>query len=183
MGARVGSFYRKQIRARAAKVYHRFDGKTAPLLNPLLDKLHKRQSGHLSRKKQEEDAERYLARRRVWSAAAVLLAVLLCVGILLASLLTDSINGKWIVSYDVNHRPDVIMEFRPGGGAAISVKSEDGWHIHKQGRYKTRRQNGHDLLTISYEDGTVSRLYYVIEGKKGTFINVETNVQVSYDLQ
>lgn len=183
LGARIRSFFQKHIRARAAKVYRRFDKKTAPLLDPVLDKMSALRFGGLARKKREEEAERYKTRRLVWSVCGVLLAVLLCTGIFVASLFTDSINGKWIVSYDVNNRPDVIMEFRPGGGAAISVRSEDGWHIHKQGKYKTKRQNGHDLLTISYEDGTVSRLYYIIEGKKGTFINVETNVKVTYDLQ
>ena len=183
LGARIRSFFQKHIRARAAKVYRRFDKKTAPLLDPVLDKMSALRFGGLARKKREEEAERYKTRRLVWSVCGVLLAVLLCTGIFVASLFTDSITGKWIVSYDVNNRPDVIMEFRPGGGAAISVRSEDGWHIHKQGKYKTKRQNGHDLLTISYEDGTVSRLYYIIEGKKGTFINVETNVKVTYDLQ
>lgn len=177
-----GSFQRTVLAA-VRRLYHRLDQKTAPVMDRLLDRFYALRFGHLVRKRAESEAERRRARRTVWSVCAVLTVVLLCVGIFVTTLFTDSITGKWVVSYDAANKPNVIMEFKPGGGAVVSVKSDDGWHIHKQGRYKTQRKNGHDLLTITYEDGSVSRLYYVIEGRSGTFINVETNVEVVYNLK
>ena len=110
--------------------------------------------------------------------------VILILGFALVRMMMSSdLSGKWVVSSDSSGNPNIIMEFKPGGKAIISVKSDDGWHVHKQGRYSTNRKNGHDMLTITYEDGDVKRLYYIIDGDTGTFINVDTNVQVQYHLK
>lgn len=180
---KVKGFFQKSIVRRVARLYEAFDNKTAPLLDKLLDKFYAIRFGKLSRRSSDSPSERKKVRRTVWSVCVTLVIVLLCVGLFVTTLFTDSITGKWVVSYDVSDKPNVIMEFKPGGSAVISVRSDDGWHVHKQGRYKTQRKNGHDMLTITYEDGTVSRLYYIIEGKSGTFINVDTNVEVVYDLK
>ena len=179
----VKNFFHKLIYVRIKRLYDRLDGKTAPFLNKLLDKFYYKKAGKLKLKRSEGDAERRRARRVIWSVCGVAVMLLMCAVIFAASLFTDGITGEWIVSYDMSGKPSVIMEFTPGGSAVVSVKSEDGWHVHKQGKYNTRRKNGHDMLTITYEDGTVSRLYYVINGRSGTFINVETNAEVVYDLK
>lgn len=179
----VKGFWQRTVHVRFKRIYDQFDQKTAPFLNKLLDRFYHMRFGKLKRRIPESEEEKSKARQKIWSVCGVLLAVVLCVGIFVASLFTDEITGQWVVSYDINDKPNVIMEFTPGGSAIVSVKSEDGWHVHKQGQYKTRRKNGHDMLTITYEDGTVSRLYYEIQGRSGTFINVETNVEVVYDLK
>ncbi len=179
----VKNFFHKLIYVRIKRLYDRLDGKTAPFLNKLLDKFYYKKAGKLKLKRSEGDAERRRARRVIWSVCGITAVLLICAVIFAASLFTDGITGEWIVSYDMSGKPSVIMEFTTGGSAVVSVKSEDGWHVHKQGKYNTRRKNGHDMLTITYEDGTVSRLYYVINGRSGTFINVETNAEVVYDLK
>lgn len=179
----VKGFWQKKVHTKVSRFYHRLDQKTAPLLNPVLDRFYHMRFGHLKRRIAESDEEKSRARQKIWSVCGVIVVILLCAGIFVASLFTDEITGQWVVSYDINDKPNIVMEFTPGGNAIVSVKSEDGWHVHKQGKYKTQRKNGHDMLTITYEDGTVSRLYYEIEGRSGTFINVETNTEVVYDLK
>lgn len=180
---KLRQFFERLIFVHFKRLYNLFDAKTAPFLDKLLDRFYYRRFHGMKRKREDNPEEKHRLRRRIWSVCAVLLAVLLVTGVLMMSLLTDEITGQWVISYDSSNKPDIIMEFTPGGGAVISVRSDDGWHVHKQGRYTTRRSNGHDLLTITYEDGTVSRLYYVIDGRSGTFINVETNVQSVYRLK
>lgn len=179
----VKGFFHRLIHVRVKRVYDKLDKKTAPFLDKLLDRFYQMRFGKLKHKRDESAEEKRKARKRIWSVCAVIAVLLLCVGIFITTLFTEKITGQWIVSYDVNDKPNVIMEFTPGGSAVVSVKSEDGWHVHKQGKYKTQRKNGHDMLTITYEDGTISRLYYEIDGRSGTFINVETNVEVVYDLK
>lgn len=168
------------IHGRLGKIYDGFDRRTAPFLDKLLEKFYYVKFKDMRRRRADDAAEKRRLRRRVWSVCGVLLAVAVCGFFFFMSLLSEPINGKWIVSYDVGGAPNIIMEFKPGGGASISVKSEDGWHIHRQGRYQTQRKNGHDMLTITYEDGSVARLYYEIDGKTGTFINVDTNMETQY---
>lgn len=179
----VKQFFNKLVWVRIKLVYNKIDDKTAPFLDKLLDKFYYTKSKNLQHSRSDGAAEKKKIRRRIWSVCGVFALILVCVGIFTASLFTHGITGQWIVSYDVSGKPNVMMEFTPTGSAMVSVKSEDGWHVHKQGKYKTQRRNGHDMLTISYEDGTVSRLYYVIEGKSGKFINVETNIESVYDLK
>ena len=181
--AAVKGGWNRTVYSRCQRLYKKFDRKTARFLNPLLEKFYHMRFGHLKRRIAESDEEKSRARRKIWSVCGMLLVILLCMGIFVASLFTDEITGQWVISYDINDKPNIMMEFTPTGSAIISVKSEDGWHVHKQGKYKTQRKNGHDMLTITYEDGTVSRLYYNIKGRSGTFTNVETNTEVVYDLK
>ena len=180
---KIRQFFQRLIFVHIKRFYNWFDAKTAPFLDKLLDRFYYQRFHGMKRKREDNAEEKHRLRRRVWSVCAVVLTLLLVTGAFLATLLTDEITGQWVISYDSSNKPDIIMEFTPGGGAVISVRSEDGWHVHKQGRYTTRRSNGHDLLTITYEDGTVSRLYYVLDGRSGTFINVETNVKSVYQLK
>ena len=179
----VGRFLQKTVVRRASALYRRFDAKTERWVNPLLDWRGAVRSGKQARQRADTPEERRRGRKIFWSICLAAVMGLLLTAVLAASLLTDSVIGKWVVSYDVSDKPNIIMEFKPGGTAVISVRSEDGWHIHKKGRYKTQRKNGYDMLTITYEDGSVSRLYYQIEGRSGTFTNVDTNTEVVYRLK
>ena len=152
-------------------------------MNGILNRVYYKKFGAMKRKCADDDGEGYILRRRVWSVTGVLLVLLVCGFFAVKMMMSNEINGKWIVSTDAGGEPNIIMEFKPGGKASILVKSDDGWHIHKQGKYKTMRKNGHDLLTITYEDGDIKRLYYIIDGNSGTFINVDTNVRVVYQLK
>lgn len=171
------------IHGKLKRIYDKFDSKTAPLLNNLLDKFYYIKFKGLKRKQEDKPEEKRRIRKIIWSCCAVIIVIAMCTVIFVTSLFTDGVTGQWVVSYDVGGNPNIIMEFTASGKALVSVKSDNGWHVHKQGTYKTQRKNGHDMLTITYEDGTTSRLYYVIDGKEGTFTNVETNVEVVYELK
>ena len=176
-------FFRKNVKNRVARRYNKLDQKTSGFMNGLMDKLFYKKSGGMKRKRDDEDNERYHIRRRMWCVVFFIVVLILCGIIIVNMMMSSDVNGKWIVSTDSGGQPNIIMEFKPGGSASISVKSDDGWHVHKKGRYSTTRKNGHDMLTIIYEDGDVKRLYYKVDGKSGTFINVDTNVQVVYTLK
>ena len=177
------AFFRRNISDRCRRVYDKFDKKTYKFMNRILDRFYHRRFGSMKRKRTEDTTEAYALRRKVWLGFFILLVVLVCGLAVIRMMISSDLNGEWIVSTDSSGNPNIIMEFKPGGSAVISVKSEDGWHVHKQGRYSTTSKNGHDMLTIIYDDGDVKRLYYIIEGDSGTFINVDTNVQVVYQLK
>ena len=177
------SFFRRVFFVRGKRIYDKFDSKTSGFMNGILDRFYYSKFGSLKRKRSDESGEAYALRRKVWAVIFAVLVILI-LGFALVRMMTSSdLSGKWVVSSDSSGNPNIIMEFKPGGRAVISVKSDDGWHVHKQGRYSTNRKNGHDMLTITYEDGDVNRLYYIIDGDTGTFINVDTNVQVQYHLK
>ena len=177
------AFFRRNVSKRCKRLYDRFDKKTFGFMNGLLSRFYYRRFGSLKRKRTEDTSEAYALRRKVWVAFFVMVIILICGLAVMRMMMSSDINGEWIVSTDSSGNPNIVMEFKPGGRAAISVKSDDGWHVHKQGKYSTNRKNGHDMLTIVYDDGDVKRLYYIIEGNSGTFINVDTNVQVVYQLK
>ena len=180
---KIKKFFRRNVIDRLLRHYNRFDSKTSGFTNGLLDKFYYKRFGGMKRKRAEDNGTAYYLRRRFWGGV-FFLVVMVVISLIAAGIFTSSdINGKWIVSVDSGGNPNIIMEFKRGGRAAILVKSDDGWHVHKQGKYSTNRKNGHDMLTISYEDGDIKRLYYKIDGKTGTFINVDTNVQVVYQLK
>ena len=180
---RIKGFFRRNVLDRCRRIYDKFDAKTSGFINGILEKVYYKKFGSMKRKRAEDDSEGYYLRRRVWGVVFFIVVLLLCGLIVVNMMMSSDINGQWIVSTDSDGSPNIIMEFKPGGRAMISVKSDDGWHVHKQGKYTTNRKNGHDMLTIMYEDGDIKRLYYIIDGKTGTFINVDTNVQVVYQLK
>ena len=180
---RIKSFFKRNVSDRCKKIYDTFDAKTSGFMNGFLDRFYYKRFGSLKRRRADDSTETYHLRRKVWGIFGIILILLICLLIGMNMMLSSDLNGKWIISTDSSGSPNIIMEFKPGGSAVLSVKSEDGWHVHKKGRYSTKRKNGHDLLTIEYEDGEVKRLYYIIDGKSGTFINVDTNVQMVYQIK
>ena len=90
-----------------------------------------------------------------------------------------SISGEWRVS-DENALNMFTVEFS-GGEVTARVYGDDGEaHVYKKGTYDTGRRNGRDLLTIVYEDGSLSHLYYEISGRTGEFVNVDTGTADTY---
>ena len=180
----VRSFLRKNVAEKAGVLYDRFDSVTSGFMNGVLDRTYYSKFGMMKRKKTDGiKEEMYTLRRRVWSALAILVILAAVIFTVFCVMRSDDINGEWIISTDTAGNPNIIMEFKPGGSAVISVKSEDGWHVHKKGTYKTQRQNGRDMLIIQYDDGDVKRLYYEIDGDTGTFNNVDTNTKEVYKLK
>lgn len=176
-------FFGDIIHNKIGSFYRRFDAKTARFLNVILDKYYYIKFKGLKRKINDNDAEKSRIRKGIWGVCSVLVVSAFCLVIFIASRFTDGVTGKWVVSYDSSGNPNIITEFTATGKTIVSVRSDDGWHVHKKGTYKTRRKNGHDMLEIVYEDGTVTRLYYTIDGDEGTFRNVETNVESLYTLK
>lgn len=180
---KVKHFFGDLVHNKIGRLYRKLDEKTAPFLNKILDKFYYIKFKGLKRKIEDNDDEKRKLRKLIWSVCGAVIALAMCLVIFVVSMFTDSITGQWVVSYDSSGKPNIITEFTVGGKAVVSVKSEDGWHVHKQGTYKTQRKNGHDMLIITYEDGSTSRLYYDIDGKEGTFRNVETNEETVYTLK
>lgn len=180
---KVKHFFSDLIHNKIGRFYRKLDEKTAPILNKILDKFYYIKFKGLKRKTEDNDAEKSKIRKVIWSVCGVLIALAVCLVISFVSMFTDSITGQWVVSYDSSGQPNIITEFTVGGKAVVSVKTEEGWHVHRQGTYKTQRKNGHDMLIITYEDGSTARLYYTIDGKEGTFRNVETNEEMVYTLK
>lgn len=176
-------FFNNLIHNKIGKIYRKFDAKTAPFLNVILDKYYYINFKGLKRKIDDNKAEKSKIRKGIWGVCGILTVAAFCMVIFIASLFTDGVTGKWVVSYDSSGNPNIITEFTASGKTIVSVKSDDGWHVHKEGKYKTRRKNGHDMLEITYEDGTITRLYYTIDGSEGTFRNVETDVESVYTLK
>lgn len=176
-------FFNNLIHNKIGKIYRKFDAKTAPFLNVILDKYYYIKFKGLKRKIDDNKAEKSKIRKGIWGVCGILTVAAFCMVIFIASLFTDGVTGKWVVSYDSSGNPNIITEFTASGKTIVSVKSDDGWHVHKEGNYKTRRKNGHDMLEITYEDGTITRLYYTIDGSEGTFRNVETDVESVYTLK
>lgn len=176
-------FFNNLIHNKIGEIYRKFDAKTAPFLNVILDKYYYIKFKGLKRKIDDNKAEKSKIRKGIWGVCGILTVAAFCMVIFIASLFTDGVTGKWVVSYDSSGNPNIITEFTASGKTIVSVKSDDGWHVHKEGKYKTRRKNGHDMLEITYEDGTITRLYYTIDGSEGTFRNVETDVESVYTLK
>lgn len=101
-------------------------------------------------------------------------AVLVIAVSLILSSIAASVTGEWTVA------DELTVEFTSGGKVISRVWSDGQPHVEREGTYTTRRSNGRNLLTITYEDGTVRNLYYTVDGDTGTFTNVDTNLEDIY---
>ena len=112
-------------------------------------------------------------------AAAVVLVVGLTSAIIAA--IPDSVIGEWKVSEE-DSRSVVTVEFTRSEVIARIYDENGDAHIYRRGKYKTSHSNGRDLMTIEYEDGTLSNLYFELSGKTGVFVNVGTGTSATYEL-
>ena len=111
------------------------------------------------------------------AAAAALLLIALLAVIIFNSIAPD-ITGEWLIS-ETSVGERLTIEFTKSHDVTVRVYSS-GENVYQTGRYKIRRSNGYNLLTINYDDGTERRLYYTLDHDSGTFTNVDTNNSDEY---
>lgn len=110
--------------------------------------------------------------------ATIVFVVVVLISLIVSSI-PSSISGEWMVSEE-GSTSLLTVEFSRGD-VTVRVYDEAGEpHVYKHGTYETRRSNGHDLLTVTYEDGSISHLYYEINGITGEFTNVDTGSSDRY---
>ncbi len=120
---------------------------------------------------------------RLAVGGAIIAAVVLLIVIIssIVASIPENIKGEWIVS-DEDAKSVFTVVFS-GGNVTARVYDDNGDpYIYKKGTYKIQRQNGRDLLTIEYEDGSLAHLYYELYGKTGHFTNVDTGASDKYTL-
>lgn len=115
--------------------------------------------------------------------AAVLIAVFIigiaALMISLAASIAPGVRGEWLIT-ETGMGEKLTWEFTGTGKVIVRTYGSDGAHIYRTGTYKKKRRNDHNMLTITYEDGTVTRLYYEISRGVGTFTNVDSNRTAQY---
>lgn len=110
--------------------------------------------------------------------AAIAVVILLLCSFIISSI-PASLSGEWQVSAD-DAAQLFTVEFSRGEITALVYDDAGEAHVYKRGTYSTSRSNGRDLLTIVYEDGSLSHLYYTITGRTGEFVNVDTGRSDQY---
>ncbi len=120
---------------------------------------------------------------RLALAGAGLTAVVLVIVVIsaIAASIPESIRGEWIVS-DEGDKSVFTVEFSRKEVVARVYGDDGEAYIYRKGTYTTQRQNGRDLLTIEYEDGSLAHLYYELDGREGSFVNVDTGTSDRYIL-
>lgn len=162
------------LRVRVESLLNRVDELTAPLTEKVRQ-WYSAKMPKMNRAQSSSRAERLVV---IGVAAAAVIAVAVLISSIISAI-PASITGEWQVSGDDEQRLFTV-EFS-GGEVVARVYDEDGEpHIYKRGTYSTSRSSGHDLLTILYEDGKLSNLYYKINGRTGEFTNVGTGDSETY---
>jgi len=118
------------------------------------------------------------------AVGGVIIAAVVLIVVIISSIVAsipENIKGEWVVS-DEDAQSVFTVEFS-GGEVIARVYDDNGdSDIYRKGTYKIQRQNGRDLLTIEYEDGSLAHLYYELYGKTGHFVNVDTGASDKYTL-
>jgi|GEM_PF-1602678 len=164
------------FRERLVKLADRIDS----LTEPLTERIRLWVDAKLPQRNRAVSSSKLERLAVVGVLAAALVLVIVLVTVIVASI-PENVKGEWRVS-DEKDKSTMTVEFS-GGEVTARVYGEDGdAYVYKKGTYKTERRNGRDLLTIEYEDGGVSHLYYEIDGKTGHFVNVDTGAGDYYTL-
>jgi len=128
-----------------------------------------------TRVKKSPATERLTLLAAAFGAVVVLLALVV---IILSSIAPD-ISGEWLIA-ETATGDRLTVEFSNSGDVKARAYIDGQENIYMTGSYKIRRSNGSNLLTITYDDGTEKRLYYVVEHDTGTFTNVDSNKSDTY---
>lgn len=121
----------------------------------------------------------------VWERLAIIgvllgaVALVVTVVVLIISAIPESVKGEWRISPD-GAQSMFTVDFQPNGEVVAYAYTDGTAHVYMRGEYSTDRSNGHDLLTIIYEDGSESHLYYELHGETGVFTNVDSNRSDTY---
>ncbi len=163
------------LRQRAEQLLDKVDEFTAPYTERVRE-WYNTKMPQLNRAQSSSKWERLAV---VGIVAAVLVILVSVISSIISSI-PENISGEWRIGEE-NAQSMVTVEFS-GGEVIARVYDDSGEpHIYKTGVYDTSRKNGRDLLTIEYDDGGLSHLYYEINGKSGEFINVDTGTSDSYE--
>ncbi len=162
------------VRQKVEELLDKVDAVTTPVTERVRQ-WYNAKMPELNRAKSSSKWERLAVVGIIIAAAAVLVVIIS----MIVSSIPTSVNGEWRVS-DEDAINMFTVEFS-GGEVTARVYGEDGEaHIYKKGTYDTSRRNGRNLLTIEYEDGSLSHLYYEITGRAGEFVNVDTGSSDTY---
>lgn len=162
------------VKGAIRKVYERVEKLLAPVSRRVLEVYHRR-FPELKRAQRNSVWERIAVTLGCVAAAA--LVVMLVVWIL--SSIAPGVSGEWLVR-DMDNGERLTWEFTVGGKVYIKNYVDGDSYIYESGTYEKHRKNGHNLLTITYDDGKITRLYYDISRKSGTFTNVDSNKSAEY---
>lgn len=166
LGKGVRGFFDRKVKP----LYRKADKAAAPyadrviaLVDSKLPQLHRAEEKSPEKKR----AVLYAALLGV-IVALVMLVVLIC------SLSSPALNGRWIVAQQGDSSGSPIIAQFDSRSISFFVQTDDGLKLYREGRLKTYRSEDGDVLEITYSDGTVKTLYYEIDGKRGTFTDAVT---------
>lgn len=117
-----------------------------------------------------------MERLMVLAAATGAVIVLLIITAAIISSIAPDITGDWVIT-ELPSGERLTIEFTRSREVYVKVYPDSGdeYQLYQTGRFKIRKSNGYNLLTINYDDGTERLLYYEIDKDSGTFTNVDTN--------
>ena len=148
-------------------IMRRVDAKLSGRLDKVLALYHKKVP-QLKRAKQSTLTQRI-----------ILGAVMLVAAIGLVFAISAIASGEWLIT-ETGDGEQLTWEFTGSGKVTVRTYRDDVAHVYSTGTYKKKRQNEHNMLTITYEDGSTTRLYYDIHRRTGTFTNVDSNRTAEY---
>ncbi|MBE6753971.1 MAG: hypothetical protein E7559_06450 [Ruminococcaceae bacterium] len=160
--------------AAVSAVTARIDKLTAPVSKWVMDKYHKR-FPELKRAQRNPLWERIAI---LAGCAAVLVLVIMVVSSI-ASSIAPGVRGEWLIR-ETNTGERLTWVFSGTNEVEVRTYVDGESHVYQTGKYKKQRKNDHNLLTITYEDGKVIRLYYEVNKKSGIFTNVDSNQTAEY---
>lgn len=163
-----------KARRLASKAAHRLDGLTKPYTERVRGWYHTKVP-ELSRAESRPMWERLA----VVGGALVVLVIIIMIIASVVSAIPNSVVGEWRVS-EPGAEQLFTVSFERGGAMKAFVYEGDTAHLYKSGEYDTSRKNGRNMLTITLDDGSISHLYYEVNGESGTFTNVDTGREKTY---
>lgn len=160
---------------RAERFLDRLDELTAPIT----ERIREWYNAKMPRMNRAQSSSKWERLAVVGAAAAAFVLVIVVISLIISSI-PDSVKGEWRVG-DENAESLFTVEFTGSEVIARVYDPEGEEHIYKTGTYDVSRKNGMDLLTITYDDGGLSHLYYKIDGRTGEFVNVDTGSSDRYE--
>ena len=158
-----------------ASVYEKADKLFSPISKRVLEAYHKRVP-ELKRVQHNSIWERIA----VMVGCVALIAVIVMAVIWISSSIAPSVKGEWLIR-EMSDGEQLTWEFTAGGEVYVRAYENGESYVYQTGEYKKQRKNSHNMLTITYEDGKVTRLYYEIDKDTGTFTNVDSNKTAVYE--
>lgn len=147
----------------------RADAILAPFADRILEKYYAKMP-KMNRAKDSRDLDRMV----IYAIALGILVLIVVVVLVIILSQSPAIVGRWTAGTQDVQSDSLTFEFTSKGEVNVYVKALEGELLYKSGSYSTRRDDGRNLLEIRYSDGSVSTLYYEIDGKEGEFTNAQS---------